>query len=248
MKRTERHHLKEHELDVLAREARQAFQGRKRETTFAVAAIVIVGAVLLGYVAWRDRIDSRAEAMLAGAVNVSETRVGAPIAPGTPGAGPSFPTERARGSGAQCGHGLIIGNASAPQAQRRLGRAARRGLEARGGGEGLRGGKGGLDADAAQREIGEVVADLEDAGRAQDRAAQVLGAAHERQRVQARPEMVEDELALRVRRLGGGEPVVRRDGARGEPDMEQADAKVLGVLTGFYGPPRTFSLSARYDF
>ena len=100
MKRTERHHLKEHELDVLAREARQAFQGRKRETTWAVAAIVIVGAALLGYVAWRDRIDSRAEAMLADAVNVSETRVGAPIAPGTPGAGPSFPTERARADAA----------------------------------------------------------------------------------------------------------------------------------------------------
>ena len=100
MKRTERHHLKEHELDVLAREARQAFQGRKRETTIAVAAIVIVGAALLGYVAWRDRIDSRAEAMLADAVNVSETRVGAPVAPGTPGAGPSFPTERVRAEAA----------------------------------------------------------------------------------------------------------------------------------------------------
>jgi tetratricopeptide (TPR) repeat protein len=100
MKRTERQHLKEHELDVLAREARQAFQGRKRETTFALAAIVIVGAILLGYVAWRDRIDSRAEAMLADAVNVSETRVGAPVAPGTPGAGPSFPTERARAEAA----------------------------------------------------------------------------------------------------------------------------------------------------
>lgn len=100
MKRTERHHLKEHELDVLAREARQAFQGRKRETTFAVAAIVIVGAALLGYVAWRDRIDARAETMLADAVNVSETRVGAPVAPGTPGAGPSFPTERVRAEAA----------------------------------------------------------------------------------------------------------------------------------------------------
>jgi tetratricopeptide (TPR) repeat protein len=100
MKRTERHHLKEHELDVLAREARQAFQGRKRETTFAIAAVVIVGAALLGYVAWRDRIDSRADAMLAEAVNVSETRVGAPVAPGTPGAGPSFATERARAEAA----------------------------------------------------------------------------------------------------------------------------------------------------
>jgi len=96
MKRTERHHLKEHELDKLARQARETFETRKRETTVAIAAIVIVGAAVLGYVAWRDRINSRAEAMLAEALAVADTRVGAPVAPGTPGAGPSFPTERAR--------------------------------------------------------------------------------------------------------------------------------------------------------
>ena len=100
MKRTERHHLKENELTVLARQARGVVETRKRETTFAIAAIVIVGAVALGYVAWRERIDSRAEAMLAEAMVVAETRVGAPIAPGTPGAGPSFPTERARAEAA----------------------------------------------------------------------------------------------------------------------------------------------------
>jgi hypothetical protein len=100
MKRTERHHLKEHELDVLARQARDAVQGRKREMTFGLAAIVIVGAALLGYVAWRDRINTRADAVLAAAVTTMETRVGAPIAPGTPGAGPSFPTERARSEAA----------------------------------------------------------------------------------------------------------------------------------------------------
>ena len=96
MKRTERHRLKENELGILARQARGAVETRKREATFVVAAIVIVGTVALGYVAWRDRIDSRAEAMLAEAMAVAKTRVGAPIAPGTPGAGPSFPTERAR--------------------------------------------------------------------------------------------------------------------------------------------------------
>jgi hypothetical protein len=100
MKRTERHHLKENDLTVLARQARGMVETRKRETTFAIAAIVIVGAVALGYVAWRDRIDSRAEAMLAEAMVVADTRVGAPIAPGTPGAGPSFPTERARAEAA----------------------------------------------------------------------------------------------------------------------------------------------------
>jgi tetratricopeptide (TPR) repeat protein len=100
MKRTERHHLKENELTVLARQAREAVEGRRRETTFAVAAIVIVGAVVLGYVAWRDRVASRAEAMLAEATAVAQTRVGPPVAPGTPGAGPSFATERARAEAA----------------------------------------------------------------------------------------------------------------------------------------------------
>jgi TolA-binding protein len=100
MKRTERHHLKEDELEKLARQAREAFETRKRETTVAIAAIVIVGAAVLGYVAWKDRINSRAEAMLAEALAAADTRVGAPVAPGTPGAGPSFATERARSEAA----------------------------------------------------------------------------------------------------------------------------------------------------
>lgn len=101
MKRKERHHLKENELDVLARQAREAVEGRKREATFALAAVVIVGAIGLGYFAWRDRVDSRASTMLADAMAVAEARIGAPIAPGTPGAGLSFPTERARAEAAQ---------------------------------------------------------------------------------------------------------------------------------------------------
>jgi tetratricopeptide (TPR) repeat protein len=100
MKRTERRHLKENELTVFARQARDMVETRKRETTFAIAAIVIIGAVALAYMAWGERTDSRAEVMLADAMVVAETRVGAPIAPGTPGAGPSFPTERARAEAA----------------------------------------------------------------------------------------------------------------------------------------------------
>jgi predicted negative regulator of RcsB-dependent stress response len=100
MKRTERHHLKENELDRLARQARETVGIWKREATVAIAAVVIVGAVVLGYVAWKDRVNSRAEAMLAEALAVADTRVGAPVAPGTPGAGPSFPSERVRAEAA----------------------------------------------------------------------------------------------------------------------------------------------------
>ena len=49
MKRTERHHLKENELDRLARQARETVGLRKREATVAIAAIVIVGAAALGH-------------------------------------------------------------------------------------------------------------------------------------------------------------------------------------------------------
>jgi predicted negative regulator of RcsB-dependent stress response len=100
MKRAERHHLKENELQVLARQAREAVEGRGREATAVIAAVVVVGAIALGYVAWRDRVRARADAMLAEAMAVTETRVGAPIAPGTPGAGPSFPSETARSQAA----------------------------------------------------------------------------------------------------------------------------------------------------
>jgi tetratricopeptide (TPR) repeat protein len=100
MKRTERRHLKENELQVIARQARDAVEGRARQATAIVTAVVVLGAVALGYMAWRDRIASRADAMLAEAATVAETRVGAPIAPGTPGAGPSFPSEQARSQAA----------------------------------------------------------------------------------------------------------------------------------------------------
>src|SRR5258708_1545867 len=96
MKRTERHHLKENELGILARQARELVDARKRSMGTAIAAVVIVGAVALGWIAWRDHTQSLAHAMLAEAQTVVETRVGAPIAPGTPGAGPSFLTENDR--------------------------------------------------------------------------------------------------------------------------------------------------------
>jgi len=96
MKRTERHHLKKHELDRLARRAREMVETHRREMTAAIAVIVIVGAAVLGYAAWRERTQSRAQAMLAEAMAVGDARVGAPVAPGTPGAGPSFLTEAER--------------------------------------------------------------------------------------------------------------------------------------------------------
>ncbi len=96
MKRTERQHLRENELEQFARQARQLVEAKRRETTLIVSAIVIVGAIALGYFAWHEHVQSRAHDLLAQAVAVQDARVGPPPAPGQPSAGLYFPTEQER--------------------------------------------------------------------------------------------------------------------------------------------------------
>lgn len=94
MKRTERQHLKENELAHLAASAREAVASSgKQFMPLAIGVVVIVVAVF-GYSAWRSRTQNRAGTLLAEAMAVQDARVGAPNAPGTPSAGPTFPTER----------------------------------------------------------------------------------------------------------------------------------------------------------
>ncbi|PYQ78972.1 MAG: hypothetical protein DMG01_10035, partial [Acidobacteria bacterium] len=100
MKRTERQHLKEHELEALARQAREMVGARRRETTLIVTVLVIVGAILGGYLLWRERVSSKAHDLLAQAVAVHDARVGPPPAPGQPAGGLYFPTERERAQAA----------------------------------------------------------------------------------------------------------------------------------------------------
>jgi TolA-binding protein len=101
MKRTERHHLKENELQNLARQAREGFETRRREMTGIIAAVVIIGVAVIAYFAWHQHVASRAHALLADALVVQSARVGAPAAPGTAGAGSlSYMTERDRAQAA----------------------------------------------------------------------------------------------------------------------------------------------------
>ncbi|HEY7286267.1 MAG TPA: tetratricopeptide repeat protein [Vicinamibacterales bacterium] len=100
MKRVERHHLKENELQNLARQAREAYEGRRRETTMLVGIAVVVGAVAIGYIAWRERVQSKAHALLAEAVVVLDAPISPPPAPGTPAQGLRFATERERAQSA----------------------------------------------------------------------------------------------------------------------------------------------------
>jgi predicted negative regulator of RcsB-dependent stress response len=100
MKRAERHHLKDNELERFALQARDLVEAKKREMTMAIVAVVIVGAAAIGYFVWRDRVNTHAAAMLADATAVDDARIGPPAAPGTPNPGLSFATERERSQAA----------------------------------------------------------------------------------------------------------------------------------------------------
>jgi tetratricopeptide (TPR) repeat protein len=75
MKTTERHHLKDNELALALGQA-QSWAGSNSKThTTTLIAIVIVGAAVLGYMVWRNRIDDQARALLAEAMVIEEARV-----------------------------------------------------------------------------------------------------------------------------------------------------------------------------
>jgi TolA-binding protein len=100
MKRTERHHLKENELRSFAQRAAVTVEARGRETMVFILVAAVVGAVAIGYFAWRANVQGKAHGLLAEAMAVADARVGPPPAPGTPSAGIYFPTERERSQAA----------------------------------------------------------------------------------------------------------------------------------------------------
>jgi TolA-binding protein len=93
MKRAERHHLKENELQRLAVAARRLYMDRQRETAALLVGVVALAAIAGGYFLWSGRLQSRAHGLLAEAIVVKDARVSAP---GTPAAAGTYPTERAR--------------------------------------------------------------------------------------------------------------------------------------------------------
>ena len=100
MKRTERHHLKENELRTFARRAAETVEARGRESTIVLGAVVVLAAIAIGYLAWRERVQGKAHALLADAMTVAEARIGPPPAPGTAEGSLYFPTERERAQAA----------------------------------------------------------------------------------------------------------------------------------------------------
>lgn len=97
MKRTERHHLKQNELQTFARETRERFESKRRETLMIVGAVGVIAVLAVGYFAWRERVQTKASAMLADAMAVKDARIGPP---GTGDQGWRFVNERERSQAA----------------------------------------------------------------------------------------------------------------------------------------------------
>jgi TolA-binding protein len=97
MKRTERRHLKENELQTFARDARERFEAKRGETLTVVGIVAVVGVLAVGYFAWREHVQTRAAAMLAEAESVKDARIGPP---GTAEEGLRFINERERAQAA----------------------------------------------------------------------------------------------------------------------------------------------------
>ena len=104
MKRTERQHLKENEIQIFTRQARELIEARQRETRAAIVAVAVIAIAAVAYFGWRERVQAKAHTLLGDAMAVQDQRVVPPPAPGsttnappTPG---SFPSERAKAEAA----------------------------------------------------------------------------------------------------------------------------------------------------
>jgi tetratricopeptide (TPR) repeat protein len=84
MKRTERHHLKENELAVSLRRAREGAERHRREITMTTIAALVVVAAAVGFFVWRSRTNGQAQARLAEAMTVMDAQVVPPAPPSPP--------------------------------------------------------------------------------------------------------------------------------------------------------------------
>jgi predicted negative regulator of RcsB-dependent stress response len=84
MKRTQRRHLKENELETFALSARNLVEQQGRSLGLIVGAVLVVLIGILAYMGWTSRVQGRAHAMLADAMTVDDATIGPPPAPGSP--------------------------------------------------------------------------------------------------------------------------------------------------------------------
>src|SRR5579862_8737359 len=100
MKRSERQHLKDNELERWAATVGETLEERKRELTAVVIAVLVIGGAVLGYILYHNHVQSSAHAALADAIAVEEAPVGPAANPDAPESGPRYATERAKAQAA----------------------------------------------------------------------------------------------------------------------------------------------------
>jgi TolA-binding protein len=93
MKRKERHHLKENELQRFAIQTRDLFETRRREMSNLLIGVIVLVVAAAGYFLWNEHVQARAHSLLADALTAQESRVAIAGTPPTPG---TYPTDRAR--------------------------------------------------------------------------------------------------------------------------------------------------------
>ena len=92
MKSTERHKLKENEFARSVAQARDLVETRGGDIGRVVVAVLVIGAVVLGYSWWRQSRNARATASLAQGVAIYEAPV---VAPAAPAPGSPMPVQQA---------------------------------------------------------------------------------------------------------------------------------------------------------
>ena len=95
MKHAERQHLKDNELAIALAQANDWRTRNRKPVTAAFIAIALVIAAIIGFITWRNRVDTNARAMLAEAMVIYESRVAPPTAPDAAGnASPTAPAQQ----------------------------------------------------------------------------------------------------------------------------------------------------------
>jgi tetratricopeptide (TPR) repeat protein len=81
MRTSERHHLKDNELALALQQANEWAATNRKPLVTTLAAIVVIGGAIGGYILWRNSVDGTAQSLLAQAMVVETARV---VPPGPP--------------------------------------------------------------------------------------------------------------------------------------------------------------------
>jgi tetratricopeptide (TPR) repeat protein len=106
MKHSERRHLKENEVAIALAQANDWRARHQKQVTIGAIAVVVAAVAIIGFITWRNSVDTKSRALLAEAMVTYEARVTPPAPAAVPGGNESpaapaqppgtFPTDKAR--------------------------------------------------------------------------------------------------------------------------------------------------------